>query len=479
MNNKLFSLVIAVLLAVGALPASAQESISSGNNFSLQQCIDYAMQNTGAMKNARLEIRIAEAKVKEVAASGLPQVNLEANVVHNPAIAVSPLPDFITPIIAGSVNRESQNKETISDETFNAIINGTYNETSLVGFGQAYSNDAGITLNQLLFDGTFFMGLKAAKVYTQLSEKQLTQTSIETVANISKAYYTTLISAERLKVLNDNYKSIEKLYNETKITFEAGLVEQIELDRITVTYNNIAVQKQRAEQMLEITRKLLKFQMGMDIYQPIVLTDDIRDIYNQMPKDDKPTMSSPESRIEYSMLNTQMDLNNLEKKATAAGFFPKLYGFASVGANSFGEQFGESFNDWNGNARLGLSLKMNLFDGFMKVKQIQQINLQRMQLENQQQDLFKQISIEQEQAKVIYVTNMKTLETQQDNMEVAKRVYDISQIKFKEGVGSSLEVTNAETAYMQASDNFFAAVFDALTAKIDLDKANGTLYQGE
>ncbi|MEH0157694.1 TolC family protein [Limibacter armeniacum] len=450
MNNKLFTLITAFLLAMGAcVSASAQEAASGGGNaFSLQQCIDYAMHNTVAVQNAEIDAKIADAKVAETTGLGLPQVNLEANFVDNLKIRTTFLPaQFFDPEAPAGAQTPVQ-------------------------FGVKYSSDVAVNVQQLLFDGTFFMGLKAAKTFTELSKKQLTQTKIETVANVTKAYYTVLISRERLEILKENHDAIEKIYKETKMFYEAGMVEQIEVDRLEVALNNIKVQKENAEQLTVVSEQLLKYQMGMKLDEQIELSENLEEAGKALAAYN--AENTKNLRIEQSILETSIALNELERKAKFSEYYPKLYAFGSYGYTAGGNSMSD-MGEWFDLANVGVSFKMPIFSGMMKSKQLEQIKLEGLKLENTKVGLEKQITIEQKNAEIDYETNLKNLQTQKRNMEVAKHVLDIANIKFKEGVGSSLEVSNAEKDYVTAADSYYSSLFNAITAKVDLEKANGTL----
>ncbi|GAA4831177.1 TolC family protein [Algivirga pacifica] len=466
MSRNFYISLLALLLSGGYLQAQEQPAT---NAFSLEECVEYALNHQADVKNAELSVKIAEARVREISGLGFPQISAEGNLMVNPVI-----PQTIPSSALGGMGAGGADQPATGEEQAGPNINELFNPK--------YKSDVNVTANQLIFDGTFFLGLKAAQVYKDLASKQLTQSKVERVAAVASAYYTVLVTQENLKILEQNYTTIEKLYTETKAMYEAGMVEQIEQDRIEVTFNNIKVQKERVEQMFVVTKNLLKLQIGMDQEDELTLSEDLYQLGDKIVSSDNNEVNR---RIELDILDTQYRLNDMERKSHMLGYAPKVFAFASAGYQGFGRNpmtfeadFSEFSNsdNWFGFAVVGATIKWTPFDGLMMYRKAQQSKLASLQIENSRALLNQSIEVERSQYQIAYETNLKTLRIQRKNMEVAKRVYDIAQVKFKEGVGSSLEVTNAEQAYTQASNSYFAAIYDALTAKVNLDKANGVLY---
>ncbi|AZQ63480.1 TolC family protein [Flammeovirga pectinis] len=432
------------LLTISHLSAHAQEGA-----YSIQECINYAFQNTGTIKNAVLEQGISQAKVGEIISMGLPQIDLEGQLIDNLKIQKAYLPG-------------------------NAFDpNGDPDQTVGVEFGTQFNSNAQIKANQLLFDGTFFIGVKAAKVYNELASKELIRSKIDVAEGVTKAYYYVLVQREYLELVNRNKDILESLYNETNAMYEAGMVEEIELNRIEVNFNSITIQQTQMEQMNIIAEKLLKFQMGMDINIPITLSEKLEDFreFIVTPTD----LEQAKNRIEYSILMTNIKLNDFDIRATKAEYWPKLYAFGAYGVNAGSTSFGTLYDNTGDFANIGVSLSVSLFDGLNRHKRIQQKKLKGQQLQNSRIDLERQISIEQEQSRIVYETNKATLNLQEKNMQVSDKVYTNSQIKFKEGVGSSIEVTTSSQDFATAANEYFSSLYEVLIAKLSYEKANGRL----
>ncbi|MBB3700350.1 TolC family protein [Flammeovirga yaeyamensis] len=424
------------------------DSNQTGDMMDLQDCIDYAFANTGTIKNAVIEQGISQAKVGEIISMGLPQIDIEGQFIDNLKIQQAYLPN-----IFGD--------------------NPNPNEVVPVAFGTQFNGNIQAAASQLIFDGTFFIGVKAAKVYNELSAKELIRSKIDVVEAVTQAYYYVLVQEEYLELINRNKEILEDLYNETKATYEAGMVEEIEFNRIEVTYNSILIQQTQLEQLQIIAKKLLKFQMGMDINAPLQLAQSLEDFRDFIvtPTD----LAEASRRIEYSIMMTNIKLNNFDIRATKAEYWPKLYAFGAYGFNAGGNVISDFNSNYGDFANIGLNLTFKVFDGFNRSKRIEQKKLKGQQLQNTKTDLERQISIEQEQSRITYETNLSTLNLQEKNMNVADKVYTNTQVKFKNGVGSSLEITTSAQDYQTAANSFYTSLYDVLVAKLAFEKANGRL----
>lgn len=427
----------------------AQESTS----MTLDECISYALENSERGKVTSLEKEIAAAEVRKTIGTGLPQVEITSGVNYNYEVQQS-LVDF------------SNFDPSVPPGTEGAIA-----------FGQAYDGNMNLSLRQLIFDGSFFVGLQASRTYQELSTKEHIKTEIDIVEAVSKAYYSVLINEERVELLQKNYQRLDSLLRDTRAMNEAGFAEKIDVDRLRVNSNNLKVELDKLTQYLDITSKMLKFQMGMDLNQELTLSQTLDDL-------------SPErvlgvdgfsygDRIEFSQLETNEELVKLDMKNNRVQYLPKLYAQFNYGANSAAPDFSKLVQSdrWFSFGAVGLSLTVPVFDGFIKKNRIQQNKIQLKQIEAQMGLLSKTIDLEIQQSTVNLNSNLDGLDVQKQNMALAQEIYNITQTKYTEGVGSNLEVIEADAALKEAQTNYYNALFDAVIAQIELKKALGTLHQ--
>ena len=467
MKLKLSILVIFSLLS----------SIGYGQikTFDVEECMNYAVENEANSKNATLDEEIAELSVKETIGIGLPQINGSANLQHNPD-----LPRFFSQYNPGTGFGISDDDA----QTLGIQPGDVYGATN---FFQLRSNgDVNLSATQLIFNGSYIVGLQASRTYKELSRKQKAYTQSELKAAVAKAYFNVLINDERLALYKSNLDRMETLHAETQALYESGFAEKIEVDRLKVTLNNARTQKENYEDLALLSMKLLKFQMNFPLDEPLELEGSISNFVNGEIQN-VPQEYDLANRSDYQTMVTNKELQELNLKNIYAGSLPVIQAFGTLGAStqspsfgglfrtdgSFAENSGVGPDKWYGYSVVGLSLNWSLFTGLQRNYQIQQQKVEIMKLDNSLTQFENQVRIEVEQQGILLRNANKNLQIQRENMELAQNIFDISEIKYKEGVGSSLEVVNADNELKQAQTNFFNALFDAVIAKIDLTRAVG------
>lgn len=456
MGNQFSLIAIAFLLLGAFIGAKAQDQQA----FSLQQSIEYALKNRASLAAIRTGEAEAKARVGEIRAMGLPQINASIDVGDN----------FI------------QQQSFLPAEFFIRDPNGPNNPKPgtfvPVTFTPAYTGNAVISGSQLLFDGTYLIGLKAAKTYTELSRKSTQQSEIEIAEQVSKAYYGVLVNRERMQLLNQNLSRLDTLLSQTRAMYTNGVAEKLDVDRLRVSKNNLTVEKQRTERLLELSEGLLKFQMGIPQNHPIVLTGELSEAKAEVTQI-LFTDFDYSSRIEYSILETQRDLADLDLRNIRSGYLPKLYANARYGYNVASNEFNDfaRTSNWLNFGYVGAQLQIPVFDGLRRHYQIQQAKARLGSARYGFDALRQGIDLELKQASVDLTNALEMIGSQRENMELAEEIARVAKIKFQEGVGSNLEVTTAETELREAQTNYYAALYDALIAKVNLQKATGTLLK--
>ncbi|MCF2520704.1 TolC family protein [Dyadobacter sp. CY351] len=439
-------MLLAILLAFGPLRAQ---------DFSLEQAVDYAVKHNLNIKNAQLDALSAEARIGEIRAAGLPQLSAAVSVTNNIII-----PRFFLPANA-------------FDPTAPADA-----PPAAVEFGIPWQGSASANLNQLIFNGSYFIGLKAAATYRELAQKSTTSSKVQVAESVTKAYYSAQVAEERAKLLDLNISRVDSLMRETKAMNASGFVELLDVNRLEVQINNLQTERQKVQNLIELSYALLKYQMGMPANEPIKLTDDI----NAVNVDSlRAELGNPdlnyENRIEYSLLNTQEKLAGLDLRNVRSGYLPSLSASVGYGYNAGYDKFSQLFTDnWYNNMVLTVNLNIPIFDGFSKRYQINQKKIAIDKVKNSQTLLKQSIDLENNQASINIKNAFATLETQKRNLTLAEEIVRVSKIKYKEGVGSNIEVINAESSLKEAQTNYFTALYDLMIAKVDLSRAKGELY---
>lgn len=420
---------------------------AQGQTMSLQQCIDYGLANHPNILNARIERELAKTTVKETTSQGLPQISANGGVTKN----------FIIPEVP-----------------FTNPITG---EETTIAFQRAWTGNGLVSMDQLIFDGSYFVGLQAARTYRQLAEKEQIKTEIDLVEAISKAYFSVLVADERLALAQANMTRIDSLLDETKALYNSGFAERIDVSRVEVQRNLNQTQLDNLQQLKEVSLGLLKFQMGMQQSENLSLSQSLKDLEWENELNGELGFSYF-NRIEYQQLQVNMALAELDLKNNHVKYLPRVDAFLNYGGNMFADTRSDLFNfsrSWIPNSAVGLSIRVPIFDGLYKSALIQRNRLTIKQLENQFDLLENSIDREISEKRLQLGNAVKRLRAEETNMELSLEVFEVTRTKYQEGVGSNLEVVEAENAYKQAETNYYVALYDAIIAKIELEKALGIL----
>lgn len=435
-----------VLFALGG-SLFAQQQDTSSYTFSLKQSVDYALEHSTSVKASQYDQIQATEKTREVLGIALPQVSGTFQVQDFIEIPTSLIPA--------------------------EVFGGPPGQFIPVQFGTQWNTSATFSASQLLFSGTWLYGLKGAQVYQSLAQKNVTRTRIETSSEVTKAYYTALVNQERKVLLSSNLERLKKIKDDTKALYDNGFVEKIDLDRITVTYNNLVTEVNNIQRLLDLSLVLLKYQMGMDQAAKLVLSDKLADVsFN--PEFSQGGRFDYSTRIEYQLMEQNLAGQKLMWKAERIGYLPTIALFATASAQRQSNEF-DIFgrNRWFPMALIGLQVNMPIFDGLQRHHRIQFAKVGILKAENDLVMMQRTIDLQQAIARVTLQNTSATLSSQKGNMDLAQDVFNVAQKKYDQGVGSNLEIINAQTALKEAQTNYFNALYDAVIAKVDYDKAMG------
>lgn len=462
------NLILSAAVLLNVFTASAQEAKSA--DFSLQAAIDYAYKNSPNYLNAQNDVLMARYKRKEVVGMALPQIGASVDMKNFMKIPTSVLPNFVSPAVYGGLVQAGvapYDPVKLSPDGYEPIA---------ANFGTTFQAQAGASASLLVFSADYLVGLKATKEYISLMNINVSRSKTELVSQVSKAYYSVLVNKERIKLLEANITKLEKLLNDTKAFNKQGFVEQIDVDRLEVSYNNLLTEKQKIERFILFSQNVLKFQMGYAGQENLVLTDSLITSDNSEISLSKVDVAK---RSEYQLLESQQRLNKINVKRLKYGYMPTLVAYSSF--NYSGQRNDLDFftkqHIWYPTALLGGTLSLSIFDGMQRHYKIQQAKLEFKKGENNLKNMQLAMELEGASAVLNYNNAISSLQIQKRNLELAQNVYDISQKKYEQGVGSNLEVINAQTSLKESQTNYTNAVYDMLVSKIDYLKATGTLVK--
>lgn len=449
MIKSIFSCLCFAFFSVGILFGQDTKP----DSFSLADCLEFATQHAMSVRKAELDVEISGKKVEELLSQAYPQVNGNVQFTNNFKLQTSFLP-------AAFFAKDPKNPPPPDAPPV------------AVEFGVQYSGMMMAQVQQLIFDGSFFLGLKAARVFQALAQKNADRTKIELVAQVTKAYYAVLVNQERLGLLQQNYIRLDTILRQTRLMCDAGFSEKIDADRLEVAFNNIKSEQRKVERMVNLSLSLLKFQMGMPQDTPLQLSETLHDVQFK----DNETTEKPDyaNRIEFAQIETQLKLDEVGIKRFQVQYFPTLYAVGNLGLTSGGNKL-SAFERWYWLGSYGLKINIPIFDGFRKRASIQQARLALRKTQIEKENLLNAIDLEVAQAKINLENAVNEMKTQGRNMALAKEVARVANLKFTEGVGATLEMVNAEAAYKEAETNYYLALYEALLARTDYRKATGKL----
>ena len=425
---------------------------SQSQKLSLSECIDLAIENNENLKNSILEEKISKALSNEYLSIGFPQINFDGGIKYNHEVPKSLLD--ISRFMPG-------------------VPEGTEQE---VQFGQAYDGRVDLFVNQMIFNGSYFVGLSAAKELVKLSEKMTERNVIDIHESVSKAYYTTLNTKSRVDLVNSNIDRLDALLKQTKSLYENGFVEKLDLDRIQVSFNNLKSEKIKADRLYDLSLAVLKFQIGISVDIKIELIEEFnQELVTAFTFDLNEFDYS--KRIEYSILQTDKNLKFYELKNNRSQYLPQVYANYNYGYNTSASQSNIFFESdrWKKFGTFGLQVIVPIFDGFLKRSRINQSKFKIEQVENPMLFLERSINLQINQSLAAYQNSKESLKIASENLVLAQDVYFASEKKYAQGVGSNLELIDSNNSLKIAQNQYYNSLYESIISIIDIKKTLGIL----
>jgi outer membrane protein TolC len=445
--KRLNSLLVILVITITGMQAQEAEQ------FSLLEAIAYAQAKSNSVRTAQLDIARSKAEVQEYTAIGIPKVN--GGVEYNYFIH---LPTSLIPNDAFAIPGAPAPEPGYSETQF-----GTKNSLTFE-----------LSLNTLVFDGSYFVGLKASKGLMEMTKRQADLTKYDIKYLVVKAYLQVLIAEENKGVLLRNVENIQKMRDETQVFLDNGMVEQLDVDRLDLSLSNLQVELEMLARQTELAYNVLKFQMNYPLEGEITLFDKLEDVLALPDGADLDGEIPLDRRIETDILKQTIRLNELNTKRFTMGYLPSLSAFAAhQQVLQRDDLFDGAQPGFFPTTIVGLKLNVPIFDGFDKAAKIKKskIDVQKFQL--QLNDLERNITLQVTNARATYSNATGRLVSQDKNLALAEKILKTTRIKYREGVGSSLEMTQAEQELYRTQANRLNALYQLVVAKADLDKALG------
>ena len=436
-----------------------------------KDAVDIAFKNVVDLKNAKLDYKIAEARNKEIIGLALPQVSGSLQGNHYLSLPLIQFPDATESFIYQVLKDNG-----VKDGSGNPIIKTVDPTVRNVSFFTPWNITAGLAVNQLLFEPQVFVGLQARKELLTSSDLQMKVAEDKVRETVYKSYYAVLISQKQLTFVQESIKRLEKLASDQNEMFKNGFVERLDIDKTTVTLNNTKTAETQLRNAVIIGFAVLKMNLGLPQADSLVLKDVLTpDYIKENILDDT---FKYEDRNEIKLLNSAIRLQGFDVRRYKFSYFPTVSAFYNFQKNGQ-RRANEGGNDkpwfWYNTNLIGLSVNVPIFDGFQKKYKIRQSQFTVDKIKNNLDQAIKGIDLEKTVAKNTLTNAILTMDAQENNMQLAERVYTTVKKKYEQGVGSSFEILQADTEFQQAQSNYFRALYDAIIAKISYQKALGKL----
>ncbi len=433
---------ITILIILLSFNVNAQKDYT----FSLDEAISFALLNNRASINAKKDLAIAQKEKWETISRGLPQINSYF--------------DFN--------NRLKDPISLIPAEFFG----GEKGEFAEVSFGTKQSVSGELILNQLLFDGSYIVGLQSIKLFLDIADQTKIKTDIEVRRQVANAYGNVLISQERVKILENNYNNIIKTLDETKAIYENGLIESESVDQLTITSSSIKNSLEYAIKFEKLSERILKLLLGIELDDNMILNDDIESIIvKSIDPELVNTDFNVEENIDYKIaLNAKKGSETLLRLEKVKAL-PRISAFLSGAYNGYNESFKitDPKQNWYGSSQLGLNMSFPVFSSFQRRASTQRAKIEIEKSENILNETKKSLNLEVEKTRSDYNYAINNFNSVKQNVILAESIEKKNEIKFKEGIASGFELRQAQNQLYSIQNEYLEATLKLIENKINLE----------
>ncbi len=438
-------LILASICSCFFLISNAQEEKMA---LSLDEAINFAIENSYNTKASKNDIKSATEKVWETTTIGLPQINGAIDYQNNLKQQVSLLPAEITGGPAG---------------TFTPVI-----------FGTKQNIGASITLKQLLFDGSYLVGLQASRTYLKISKQANEKTELLTREAVINAYGNVLVSENSISILEKNLKIIKKNLSDVKKIYENGLNEQEDIEQLEITLGNLNSQLNSVKRMKGIAYKMLNLSIGNPIETELTLTDTLDSLVkNNISLDVVSEEFSISNHVDFKIAENDRESKRLLLKLEKSKALPTLSAFVNYGTQGYSETFSflKNEQEWFKSSLLGVSLNIPIFSSLGRSSKTKQATIALENADIKLKETKQRLSLMAEKARNDYQLSIENYSTTKKNVGLAERIENKQRIKFFEGLSSSFDLLQAQNQLYSQQQNYIQSMLDVIAKKATLENA--------
>lgn len=438
-------LPLALLLWAGPTAGLRAQTPTTATPLSLSAAVDYAYANSNLIRNARVDILDAEQNVREQLSTGLPQINATLDFQHFLKVPQLPLPE--------------------------AFGMGDPNAPETIAFQLKNNFTSGVAISSAIFNGSYLVGVRAARESSKYFNLQLEESKRNLRNQVTQAYFPVLLLSTNVGILDRNIGNLERLLAETEAQYEAGFVEQLDVDRLRLSLANLTSQRQNLDQQRENALRALRFALNYPADEALEVSDDLERLEVEVERAALEGEVPYQERSEVRLLDQTLRLQDLNEELQRAAYLPQLSGVLSGQYQYQGDNLSDGF--WAPTVVVGLSANIPIYDFGGRSARVERARLAKEKVVNQRDEIVRAIALEVTNARASFATAKSILDRRRANRELAERIFATTQIKYREGVGSSLEVVQAEQQLYEAQANYLTALYDTLLARETLFIALG------
>jgi outer membrane protein len=434
---------IFTLITTFALSAAIFAQENNGElQLTLKQAQDYAVANNKGVISARLDVEASRSAVWETIAAALPQVSASGSFTDNLKLMTTLLPG----------------------EFF-----GQPGEKIPVTFGSQFNSSASLEASMLIFNAPLYIGIETTKLAQKLSQQSLEKSELDTKESVSSAYFLILVSERSIELLDENIAGLRETLNSTRAMYSAGMAEMTDVDQMVSNVTMVENNRSSLERTIELNYNLMRFQLGVPAATRIILTESLESLTDEINVEALISQDFDHTRnIDYRLVEGQELMSSLALKSQKASVLPTLAGFYNYGTNGMGDEI----NDlrWFQNSMVGLSLSVPIMASGQRYARIKQAQINLEKAKTTKKMVTEQLLLQEKQLRYNLLNANLQYISQKENVEVSKRVYASTENKYKQGMASSLELTQANGLYLQAENNYVTSLMNLLQTKVALDK---------
>ena len=442
LNFKLF------LFLLSSISVFSQTETAT-SSFTLQQAIEQAQKNNYSVINANRDLEIAKHKKWETTTMGLPQLNGSANYQ----------------------NTFEFQKQGAAANSFNPLANP--NEITLLAFGTKHTAIGNLTLSQLIFDGSYLVGLQSAKTYLKISETAQVKTKQEIKEIVINSYGNVLLADETILIINKNKVVLEKILSDTRQIYKNGLIEEENIEQLQITLNSVNNALDNVTKQRVIALNMVKLLLGINLDDQIVLTDKLSTLTQD--NIDLQILSSEfnvNNNIDYQIGKNVEESKRLLVKFEKSKALPSLAAQLNFGYNAFSNEFTffNSDQKWSNYSNVGVGLNVPIFSSGARSSRVQQAKIDLEKSRTQLTETEQNLKLQHQKAKSDYEFSINQYNNAQANLKLAERIESKQQVKFKEGLSSSFDFAEAQRQLYTAQQEVLQAMLEIVNKKATLEK---------